>query len=151
MNRACFPKETHQNSQKWAKFMNFPFCPFLWFGFPGRLLIFRVLKTGFFFGVPVCFQGTKKTHKHKQICPIVPGLGGCQTICLCFFFFSFLMGEKEAQKQKSPKNPGTIPSKFCFCFFSLRVCVCVFFFFFQCLVPIWVPPTLEALFFEVWS
>ena len=38
MNRACFPKENHQNSQKWAKFMNFSFCPFLWFGLPGRLL-----------------------------------------------------------------------------------------------------------------
>ena len=39
VNRACFPKEKHQNSQKWAKFMNFSFCPFLWFGLPGRLLI----------------------------------------------------------------------------------------------------------------
>ena len=29
MNRACFPKEKHQNSQKWAKFMNFSFWPFL--------------------------------------------------------------------------------------------------------------------------
>ena len=33
--RACFPKEKHQNSQKWAKFMNFSFSPFLWFGLPG--------------------------------------------------------------------------------------------------------------------
>ena len=39
-NRACFPTEKHQNSQKWAKFMNFSFWPFLWFGLPGRLLIF---------------------------------------------------------------------------------------------------------------
>ena len=38
--RACFPKEKHQNSQKWAKFMNFSFWPFLWFGLPRRLLIF---------------------------------------------------------------------------------------------------------------
>ena len=38
VNRACFPKEKHQNSQKWAKFMNFLFWPFLWFGLPGRLL-----------------------------------------------------------------------------------------------------------------
>ena len=38
VNRACFPKEKHQNSQKWAKFMNFSFWPFMWFGFPGRLL-----------------------------------------------------------------------------------------------------------------
>ena len=38
VNRACFPKEKHQNSQQWAKFMNFSFWPFLWFGLPGRLL-----------------------------------------------------------------------------------------------------------------
>ena len=38
VNRACFPKEKHQNSQKWAKFMNFSFWPLLWFGLPGRLL-----------------------------------------------------------------------------------------------------------------
>ena len=37
MNRACFPKEKHQNSQKRAKFMNFPFWPFFWLGLPGRL------------------------------------------------------------------------------------------------------------------
>ena len=37
MNRACFPKEKHQNSQKWAKFMNFSFWPFLWFGLPEQL------------------------------------------------------------------------------------------------------------------
>ena len=35
-----FPKEKYQNSQKWAKFMNFSFWPFLWFGLPGRLLIY---------------------------------------------------------------------------------------------------------------
>ena len=40
VNRACFPKENHQNSQKWAKFMNFSFWPCLWFGLPGRLLNF---------------------------------------------------------------------------------------------------------------
>ena len=40
MNRACFPKDKHQNSQKWAKFMNFSFWPFFWFGLPGRLLNF---------------------------------------------------------------------------------------------------------------
>ena len=33
-----FPRKKHQNSQKWAKFMNFSFWPFLWFGLPGRLL-----------------------------------------------------------------------------------------------------------------
>ena len=44
VNRACFPKKKHQNSQKWAKFMNFSFWPFLWFGLPGRLLMEKVLK-----------------------------------------------------------------------------------------------------------
>ena len=38
VNRACFPKEKHQISQKWAKFMNFSFWPFLWFGLLGQLL-----------------------------------------------------------------------------------------------------------------
>ena len=36
VNRACFHEEKHQNSQKWAKFMNFSFWPFLWFCLPGR-------------------------------------------------------------------------------------------------------------------
>ena len=31
--------KTPDFSQKWVKFMNFPFWPFLWFGLPGRLLI----------------------------------------------------------------------------------------------------------------
>ena len=39
VNRACFPKGKYQNSRKWAKFMNFSFWPFLWFCFPGRLLM----------------------------------------------------------------------------------------------------------------
>ena len=39
VNRACFPKEKHQSSRKCAKFMNFSFWPFLWFGLLGRLLI----------------------------------------------------------------------------------------------------------------
>ena len=39
VNRACFPKgKKHQNSQEWAKFMNFSFWPVLWFGLPGRPL-----------------------------------------------------------------------------------------------------------------
>ena len=31
-------KNTPEFTQKWAKFMNFSFWPFLWFGLPGRLL-----------------------------------------------------------------------------------------------------------------
>ena len=47
VNRVCFPKEKHQNSQKWAKFMNLSLWPFLWFGLPGRLLIQRFLERDF--------------------------------------------------------------------------------------------------------
>ena len=47
MNRACFPKEKHQNSRKWAKFMNFSFWPFIWFGLQGRLLTEALLEIGF--------------------------------------------------------------------------------------------------------
>ena len=47
VNRACFPKERHQNSQKWVKFMNFSVCPFLWFGLPGRLLTFALFSGKF--------------------------------------------------------------------------------------------------------
>ena len=43
VNRACFPKEKHQSSQKWAKFMNFLFWPFLWSGLPGRLMMWSQL------------------------------------------------------------------------------------------------------------
>ena len=30
-------------------------------------------------------SGKEKTHKHKQICGIVPGLGGCQNVVYVFF------------------------------------------------------------------
>ena len=30
--------KTPEITEKWAKFMNFSFWPFLWFGLPGRLL-----------------------------------------------------------------------------------------------------------------
>ena len=38
VNRACFPKEKHRNSQKWAKFISVSSWPSLSFGLPGRLL-----------------------------------------------------------------------------------------------------------------
>ena len=31
-------------------------------------------------------SGKEKTHKHKQICGIVPGLGGCQNVVYVLFF-----------------------------------------------------------------
>ena len=51
-------------------------------------------------------QGKRKTHKHKQICGIVPGLGGRQNLVYVFFLFGpFLMGEK-THKQNPPKIQG---------------------------------------------
>ena len=55
--RACFLKEKHENSQKWAKFMNFSFWPFLWFGLPGRLLNVHLLEVFFLsLGRSFCLQ-----------------------------------------------------------------------------------------------
>ena len=39
VNRACFPKEKHPNSQKRVTFTDFSFRPFFWFGLPGQLPI----------------------------------------------------------------------------------------------------------------
>ena len=52
-------------------------------------------------------SGKEKTHKHKQSCGIVPGLGGCQKVVyVCVFFFSFLVGEKKHINKIPPKIPG---------------------------------------------
>ena len=51
-----------------------------------------------------------KTHKHKQICGIVPGLGGCQKLVYVFFFSGHsFWGRKKHVNKIPPKNPGTIP------------------------------------------
>ena len=71
------------------------------------------------------YSGTEKTHKHEQICGIVPGLGGRQNFVYVFFRVIPYGGER-THKQNSPKNPGTIPWRFCLRVFSL--CECVFFF-----------------------
>ena len=63
-------------------------------------------------GTPLNLPGKEKTHKYKQICGIVPGLGGCQKF-VYVFFWPFLMGEKKTHKQNSSQNPGTIPGKLC--------------------------------------
>ena len=64
--RACFPKEKHQNSHKNGReiHMNFSFCPFLWFGLPGRLLI----------DIPVAvltFSGTQSTVARVRLQPVL--------------------------------------------------------------------------------
>ena len=44
-------------------------------------------------------QGKISTHKHQQICGIVPGLGGRQTLVMCFFGGGpSLWGEKHINK-----------------------------------------------------
>ena len=78
VNRACFPKEKHRNSQKWAKFMNFSLWPFLWFGLPGRRLIVRTLFSGMprFAPVcsdllrflPICFQNKSEQIRETPFC-----------------------------------------------------------------------------------
>ena len=39
-------------------------------------------------------SGKEKTCKHKQICGIVPGLGGCQDFVYVFFWGHSLWGRK---------------------------------------------------------
>ena len=68
VNRACFPKEKHQNSQKWAKFMNFSFRPFFWFRkgskrcFPNG--VFQIPRLGLRqWKTP--FRGTENARQHQ--------------------------------------------------------------------------------------
>ena len=68
-------------------------------------------------------SGKEKTHKHKQICGIVPGLGGCQKFVYVFFFrVSPYGGEKHINKIP-PQIPGQSRENYVYVFFSL----CVFF------------------------
>ena len=67
------------------------------------------------------YSGKEKAYKHKQICGIVPGLGGCQNF-VYVFFGAFLMGRK-THKQSHPKIPGQSRENFVYGLFSL----CVFF------------------------
>ena len=50
----------------------------------------------------------RKTHKHKRICRIVPGLGGWQK-CVYVFFWVIPYGGGKTHKQNPPQNLGTIP------------------------------------------
>ena len=68
--------------------------------------------------IPLSTQksGKEKTHKHKQICGIVPGLGGCQKVVYVFFFCHSLWVRK-LHKQNLPKIQDN-PVKIMFmCFF----------------------------------
>ena len=61
----------------------------------------------------------RRTHEHKQICGIVPGLGGCQKF-MCVYRVIPGGGEK-THKQNSPKIPGQSRESFIYVFFSLCV------------------------------
>ena len=73
-----------------------------------------------------CFRVGKKTHKHKQICGIVPGLGGWQHFVYVFFRVIPYGGEK-THKQNSPPEILDNPVRF-LCVF---VFIWFFFFFFR--------------------
>ena len=79
------------------------------------------------FSISSCKSGKEKTHKHKQICGIIPALGGCQKVVYVFFFRVIPYGGEKTHKQNSPPKPGTIPWKiglrvfFFMCFFRSLV------------------------------
>ena len=60
----------------------------------------------------------RKTHKHKQICGIVPGLVGAENLFMCVFFFRVIPdgGEKHINKIP-PKIPGPSGENFVYVFF----------------------------------
>ena len=63
----------------------------------------------------------KKTHKHKHICGIVPGMGGWQKFVYVFFSGHSLWGRK-THKQNPPPKSRDNPVKILFMhFFSLCV------------------------------
>ena len=66
-------------------------------------------------------RGKKKTHKHKQICGIVPGSGwGGKKLFMCFFLGHSLWGRK-THKQNPPKTSRDNPVKQLFRCFLLYV------------------------------
>ena len=66
-------------------------------------------------------SGKGKTHKHKQICGIVPGLGGVPKFCLCVFFSAHsLWGRKTHKQSPPPPKSRDNPVKILFtCFFFM--------------------------------
>ena len=66
-------------------------------------------------------SGKEKTNKYKQICGIVPGLGGYQKVV--YAFFRVIPYGREKHINKIPPKSRDNPVKFLFtCFFSLCVC-----------------------------
>ena len=94
MNRACFPKEKHQNSQKWAKFMNFSFWPFFWFGLPGRLLL-------------VCLRPSGKEFWGLED-PNLLKLRRLVSSCLSFLSAMLVFGDNELECSKCCRRKANI-------------------------------------------
>ena len=63
------------------------------------------------------FTQGHKTHKHKQICGIVPDWGGGKTLLMCFYRVIPYGGNKIPPPPNQDKNPRTILRKFCSCVF----------------------------------
>ena len=68
-------------------------------------------------------SGKEKTHKHKQICGIVPGLGGCQKVVYVFFSGHSLWGRRKHINKIPPKIPGQSRENFVYVFFFF---MCIF-------------------------
>ena len=83
VNRACFPKEKHQNSQERAKFMNCSFWPFLWFGLLGRLLTIFLLRA----------RGPRSIRLHHWV---------SQKLCLALHFEFDLRFSSSLRRQSPP-------------------------------------------------
>ena len=63
-------------------------------------------------------SGKEKTHKHKHICGLVPGLGGCQKFVYVFFqVIPYGAEKKKKHKQNPPKIPGQSREIFVYVFF----------------------------------
>ena len=70
----------------------------------------------FFFGGGRNVHQEKK-HKHKQVCGIVPGLGGWQKLVYVFFLVIPYGGEKTHKQNPPPRIPGRSTGSFVYVFF----------------------------------
>ena len=74
-----------------------------------------------------CFAGKEKTHKHKQIRGIVPGLGGCQNVVYVLFWGHSLWGRKRKKHINKVPPPKKIARQSRENFVYVSFSLCVFF------------------------
>ena len=84
--------------------------------FPGGNLDLRTGTGWRGFAPNLKISGKEKTHKHNQICGIVPGLGGCQKVVYVFFLRVIPYGGEKTHKQPPPKKSRDNPVKILFTF-----------------------------------